>query len=111
MYLKADPSSTMTTHRILLLNKIGFEWECYIIHSWEKSYEELVDFVKEFGHARVPEKFPQNPRLGMWMVIQRRSFEMYLKDSSSSSMTADRILLLNKVGFEWVLRGKLEFSF
>jgi len=111
MYLKADSSSTMTTGRILLLNKIGFEWECYIIHSWEKSYEDLVNFVKEFGHARVPEKFPQNPRLGMWMVIQRRSFEMYLKDSSSSSMTADRILLLNKVGFEWVLRGKLEFSF
>eukprot|EP00592_Proboscia_alata_P024217 CAMPEP_0194432138 /NCGR_PEP_ID=MMETSP0176-20130528/68556_1 /TAXON_ID=216777 /ORGANISM="Proboscia alata, Strain PI-D3" /LENGTH=34 /DNA_ID= /DNA_START= /DNA_END= /DNA_ORIENTATION= len=34
----------MTEERIKLLDKVGFEWGC---QSWEKSYEELVTFVKD----------------------------------------------------------------
>jgi len=29
------------------------------------SYEELLNFVKEFDHAPVPDKFPHNAQLGI----------------------------------------------
>eukprot|EP00592_Proboscia_alata_P014320 CAMPEP_0194392996 /NCGR_PEP_ID=MMETSP0174-20130528/123050_1 /TAXON_ID=216777 /ORGANISM="Proboscia alata, Strain PI-D3" /LENGTH=370 /DNA_ID=CAMNT_0039188627 /DNA_START=594 /DNA_END=1704 /DNA_ORIENTATION=+ len=104
-YLKGDSSSKMTADRILRLNKVCFEWECRHRQPWERSYEELVSFVQEFGHARVSRKIPQNPSLGAWVYTQRQSYQKYLKDDSSSNMTANRIHLLNKIGFEWVLRG------
>jgi len=73
-----------------------------------KSYKELVTFVTGFGHARVPQQFPLNPLLGRWVTTQRQSYKKYLKGDSSSKMTEERIQLLEKVGFEWVLRGKIE---
>mmetsp|Transcript_27082 Transcript_27082/g.27453 ORF Transcript_27082/g.27453 Transcript_27082/m.27453 type:complete len:117 (-) Transcript_27082:52-402(-) len=69
-------------------------------NSREKSNEEPVSFVQEFGHARVTDKFPQNPSLGTWANTQRQSYKRYLKGASSSKMIEDRIQLLNKVGFE-----------
>jgi len=110
-FLKDDLSSDMTIGRIQLLNKVGFEWECKHCQPWDKTYEELVSFVQEFGHARVPSKFLQNPSLGKWVVTQRQSYKKFLKDDSSSNITADRIEFLNKVGFEWVVNGTLEYSF
>eukprot|EP00593_Proboscia_inermis_P011165 CAMPEP_0171305154 /NCGR_PEP_ID=MMETSP0816-20121228/14943_1 /TAXON_ID=420281 /ORGANISM="Proboscia inermis, Strain CCAP1064/1" /LENGTH=102 /DNA_ID=CAMNT_0011785751 /DNA_START=43 /DNA_END=351 /DNA_ORIENTATION=- len=102
----------MTEDRIQLLNKLGFEWEFrHNPKPWDISYEELVCFVKEFGHARVPQQFPKNPSLGKWVRTQRQNYEKVLKGGSSSNITEDRIQLLNKIGFEWVPRGKFEFYF
>ena len=70
-----------------------------------------MSFVQEFGHARVPNRFPQNPSLGNWVNRQRQSYKKILKDDSSSNMTADQIELLNKIGFKWVVNGTLEYSF
>ena len=100
----------MTADRIQLLNKIGFEWECHHNQPWDILYKELVSFVKEFDHARVPRKFPLNASLGTWVATQRQGYKKYLKGDVSTKMTADRIQLLNKISFEWVIRSKLKLS-
>mmetsp|Transcript_27083 Transcript_27083/g.27455 ORF Transcript_27083/g.27455 Transcript_27083/m.27455 type:complete len:163 (-) Transcript_27083:1235-1723(-) len=99
-YLKGASSSKMIEDRIQLLNKVGFEWECRHIQPWERSYEELVKFVEEFGHTRVPAKFPQNLPLGNWVRKQRSKYKKLQKEGSSS-ITENQIELLNKIGFEW----------
>eukprot|EP00592_Proboscia_alata_P015013 CAMPEP_0194397160 /NCGR_PEP_ID=MMETSP0174-20130528/125392_1 /TAXON_ID=216777 /ORGANISM="Proboscia alata, Strain PI-D3" /LENGTH=1054 /DNA_ID=CAMNT_0039193311 /DNA_START=335 /DNA_END=3496 /DNA_ORIENTATION=- len=95
--------SIITKDHIDLLNKVGFEWASCAEKYWEKTYNELVQFVKVNEHARVPNKFAENPSLGRWVMDQRKSYKKSLHNKSSSSMTGDRIELLNKVGFEWDL--------
>ena len=97
-------SSTITTAQIRLLSNVGFEWMCKNNQPWHKSYEELVSFVEEFGHARVPQRFPPNPSLGEWVNNQRRRNKKFLKGYASSKVNEDRIELLNKIGFEWECR-------
>jgi len=109
-FLNDDSSSNMAKDRIQLLNKVGFEWNVRHCQPWGKQFEELVSFVQAFGHARVPTRFPQNISLGIWVATQRRHYKKFLKNDSSSFMTADRIQLLNKVGFEWVVNRTLEQS-
>jgi len=95
-----DPSSRMTEKRIDLLEKIGFEWDC-TGPPWERLYYELVQFVKKFGHSRVPRGFPQNPALGRWVNLQREYYRQLRRGNSSCNLTENRIELLNKVSFEW----------
>lgn len=96
---KGEPSPSMTEDRIELLNKVGFEWDCSA-QPWERTYEELVMFVQEFGDARVPHKFPQNPPLGNWVALQRYNYKK-LQIGEQSCMTEERINLLNQIDFEW----------
>jgi len=96
--MKGVPSS-MTEDKIRLLKKIGFKWDGSH-RPWEKSYEFLVKFTKEYGHAQVPAKFRKNPNLANWVLEQRKHYKQFLKEEPSS-MTESRIELLNKVGFEW----------
>lgn len=99
---RSGKPSFMTENQILLLNKIGFEWDCSS-KPWKKTYDELVTFVKENGHARVPQNYPQNRRLGVWVTTQRTCYKQRQKGDSSSTMTENRIELLNKIGFEWAI--------
>mmetsp|Transcript_16390 Transcript_16390/g.18876 ORF Transcript_16390/g.18876 Transcript_16390/m.18876 type:complete len:102 (+) Transcript_16390:1-306(+) len=88
----------MTKLQIQLLNEVGFEWRSE--NQWQKIYDELVSFVKEFGHTRVPAKFTQNLPLGNWVRKQRSKYKKLQKEGSSS-ITENQIELLNKIGFEW----------
>mmetsp|Transcript_42902 Transcript_42902/g.51512 ORF Transcript_42902/g.51512 Transcript_42902/m.51512 type:complete len:186 (+) Transcript_42902:55-612(+) len=73
---------------------------------WFDRYEELVSYVKEFGHARVPKIFADNPALGNWVNKQRRDYKKFQPGIACRGLTGDKIRLLNKIGFEWnKLRG------
>ena len=61
-------------------------------------YEELVSFVKEFGHARVPHK---KQTLRRWVDTQRKNYNQLQHGGSSSILLDNQIVLLNKIGFEW----------
>ena len=55
----------MTEERVRLLNNIGFEWDASG-SIWETRFDELKEFVEEFGHSRVPLRYPRNRPLGTW---------------------------------------------
>eukprot|EP00816_Leptocylindrus_hargravesii_P012095 CAMPEP_0196801634 /NCGR_PEP_ID=MMETSP1362-20130617/1396_1 /TAXON_ID=163516 /ORGANISM="Leptocylindrus danicus, Strain CCMP1856" /LENGTH=441 /DNA_ID=CAMNT_0042172689 /DNA_START=207 /DNA_END=1532 /DNA_ORIENTATION=- len=66
---------------------------------WSEKYEELVAFHKAKGHCRVPQKYPNNPTLGIWVHNQRRKYKLGV-------MSFERVGLLNQIDFQWeITRG------
>jgi len=103
-FQNGNTSCSITNERIQLLNKIGFKWSLRCTDSWENRYEELVSYKETFGHTRVPQKFPENELLGLWVRKQRSNYTKTPNRNTSCSITKNRIRLMNKIGFEWSLR-------
>jgi hypothetical protein len=101
----------MTDERIALLEGIGFEWSVRKAKrsglavykpglSWEERLEQLKEFKQAYGHCSVPYQFEQDPSFGRWVANQRNA-RRQLESGSYSSMTNERMELLNAIGFEW----------
>mgnify|MGYP003866784279 CR=1 FL=1 len=67
---------------------------------WSHRYKELLEFHRSFGHAAVPHTYPKNPQLARWVKRQRRQFKLR-KEGKPSTMTPERLELLDSVGFIW----------
>ena len=86
-----------------MLNNIGFEWSISL--SWDDRYEELVSYAKVFGDTCVPSIFNDNPALGLWVSRQRTGYHKFQKGDASCGTTTIQIQRLNKIGFEWRIKG------
>lgn len=106
----------MTKERIEILNELNFVWDgrsnCKRKNSdavWYERYEELEAFALEYGHCDVPQVYPDNPKLGFWVHVQRASYQQHLKNQATGSngkqyqMDQDRINALELIGFSWKL--------
>lgn len=67
--------------------------------SWDKRYEQLVQFKLEHGHVCVPQKWAQNPQLGAWVNKQRVKYKLHLR--RKGPLTEERVMLLQDLGFNW----------
>jgi superfamily II DNA or RNA helicase len=83
----------LSSERIALLEKIGFEWWLGL-PTWDHRFAELCAFKEKFKHTRVPVKWPENPLLGRWVSSQRRKHTT----GELRKKYEDR---LNAIGFEW----------
>ncbi len=81
--------------RIKCLEEIGFTWYVHTDY-WEKKFSELVQFRSKHGHCNVPDKWAENPELGIWVGNQRQRYRKGKLDES-------RIRRLEKIGFKWRL--------
>ena len=79
--------------RILRLDALGFIWE-FRNAAWEEMFEQLKDYRQQYGHCNVPDKWPENPKLGIW-VHKHRSFK------KQNQLDAERILKLDALSFVW----------
>lgn len=59
---------------------------------WERRFEQLVEYIKAYGTAKVPQK--EESGLGQWVSVQRRSKKL-------GRITPDREARLNEIGFIW----------
>ena len=64
--------------------------------------QELQELHQTHGDCRVPEKYPLNPSLGIWVKTMRADFKKR-ENVKQSSMTAERITELSNLGFDWSL--------
>ena len=104
---KEGTKSIMTEDRIGKLNEIGFEWVLLVSEArieWNDRYEELKAYRSTYGDCNVPQKWGDSPQLGSWVNRQRHQYRLY-KKGKKSSMTEERILLLNAIGLKWSLRA------
>ncbi|GKY98904.1 hypothetical protein MPSEU_000846200 [Mayamaea pseudoterrestris] len=97
------------------LDRLGFEWRLQNkrrtndealeeacnsngnrapMSAWMIKYLRLVDFQKQFGHTRVPQRYKIDRSLGEWVQRQR-----YLQ--STGGLPKGRKDLLDKLGFTW----------
>lgn len=98
--------STMSDERIQALNHVGFVWDS---HSaiWNERLNELLEYKRVHGDCNVPSRYQRNRQLAVWVKRQRRQYKFY-KEDSPSSMTPERIIRLEAIGFEWDLRKRGE---
>lgn len=96
--------SPMNDERIKRLESLGFAWTVinreYYHDSWARRFEELKEFKAQNGHCFVPRKYPENQPLAYWVERQRQDYRN-LQKGKPSKMTADRVGVLEEVGFHW----------
>lgn len=71
---------------------------------WQAHYDELKAYHAEHGHCLVPQKHPPNPKLGLWVMQQRRQHMLQQSGKRSSFNGAEgirRARLLEEIGFVW----------
>jgi len=67
---------------------------------WKARYEELIQFRDTYGHCLVPNTYARHPTLFRWVKRQRYQFKL-LNEGKQSTMTTERIAVLNDIGFVW----------
>mmetsp|Transcript_29571 Transcript_29571/g.62151 ORF Transcript_29571/g.62151 Transcript_29571/m.62151 type:complete len:465 (+) Transcript_29571:37-1431(+) len=76
---------------------------------WEEQFKALAAFHKENGHCKVPARYSVNPKLGRWVMTQRRQFTLMVQ-GYSSALTIERIQRLESIGFTWSIRPEPKSS-
>ncbi len=84
--------------KIALLDRIGFKWSPKE-SEWRTNYLDLLAYRERFGNCRVPQEWRENKILAKWVATQRVR-------RKRKQLTAERIALLDKVGFEWAVLSK-----
>ena len=82
------------------LNEIRFPWNVQEGY-WMKMYEALTKFKERYGHTRVPYQWEPNRQLAAWVYRQKLS---------KSDLSAQKVELLNIIGFDWSLSRKVIVS-
>lgn len=72
-------------------------------HLWKCMYAKLANYKRINGDCHVPARHNEDPKLGHWVMTQRRQFNL-MKKNKPSSMTVERIKLLNDLDFSWSIR-------
>jgi len=89
---------TNPTH-IQKLKDIGFRFNTIPEEEWNTKYQLLKEFKDEFGHTNVGRT--KHPQLGNWVHWQRQLYRRNYSLGESTSLTEERVQLLNELGFEW----------
>jgi hypothetical protein len=76
----------------------------YQSNQWTEKFQELLDFCQAKGHCSVPHTLEENPSLARWVKRQRYQFKLK-NEGKTSTMTDDRVVSLEKVGFIWDSHG------
>lgn len=61
---------------------------------WDRRAVELAAFLLKHGHCNVPEIYPENQELGMWVKRQRVT-------RAAGQLSAERLTILERMGFEF----------
>lgn len=74
---------------------------------WEVMFKKLVHFKNKHGHSSVPNRYPLDRPLGLWVSTQRGTYKRArsLGVNEISPMLLERIHLLDSIGFSWEVRA------
>jgi hypothetical protein len=101
---KEGKPSAMTDERIEALEKLGFVWDSHGA-AWEDHLKELEIFKSTHRHCNVPSCYPQKSSLASWIKCQRSQYRLFFSEGKDSNMTMERIIQLEKMGFQWDIRA------
>jgi hypothetical protein len=79
----------LSDYRIKRLDDIGFVWE--------KMFEALIDYKKNYGDCNVPGGRLENKKLATWVCEQRTNYR-------KGKLSKNQIKRLEDVGFVWELQ-------
>ena len=92
----------LVVERMAKLEEMDFN---FTVHSdkWMDHYEQLKKYKEDHGDCQVPTLYLPNTKLGRWTHTQRHQRRLQNK-GKRSSMTVERINLLDQLGFSWEVR-------
>lgn len=72
--LYRDESLSLTPEQVQKLMDLGFEFSNKNPRHlrWDFRYQQLKEFVKQYGHTQVPIGWPENVKLANWVSTQRQ---------------------------------------
>jgi hypothetical protein len=102
---KEGKKSSMTKERIQALESVGFIWAKRRKGqpTWDLKFDELTEYCQEHGDCLVPTKYAENPALGRWVSTQRAQYKL-MQENKPTTMTEERIKMLESLGFVWRLQ-------
>ncbi len=74
--------------------------KCRNKQQWSECLEELKEYKDINGHCNVPQNYEVNKDLANWVGRQRTEWRKF-RDGKRAQITADRIALLDGLGFQW----------
>ncbi|MFM9968435.1 MAG: Helicase associated domain protein, partial [Burkholderiales bacterium] len=86
-------TNSLSRKRVARLERLGFVWDP-LVTAWEQMYIALRGYQVDHGHCNVPQRWQENPELGIWCGVQRRS-------KCSNKLSSDRVNRLDQLGFVW----------
>ena len=116
-YAKAPSSSRLTAERVAALERVGAiaSWASYQPQrgggrrdeeGWSRAASRLQAYREAHGHCNVPCSWKDEDgfALGAWVSRQKSEHKKYEEEPSSSSLTAERVEDLVRVGaiFDWL---------
>jgi hypothetical protein len=72
----------------------------YQAEQWTQRYKELCEYCKTHGHCQVPHTHTKSPALARWVKRQRYQYKLR-SECKPSTMTDERIAVLERIGFIW----------
>jgi hypothetical protein len=98
MKRKSPPSSTRSN------SSDNFsQHNCVAEKNWNLKYASLMKFKAKHGHCDVPARYDEDPKLGHWVMTQRRQYHLMQK-GKATRMTLSRIKRLEQAGLQWSVR-------
>jgi hypothetical protein len=70
-------------------------------YTWVDRVHQLCEFRDQYGHTLVPKRYTSNPGLGNWVIRQRTLYNNKYCANLPSSLSPERVEILNSVGFAW----------
>ena len=102
-FLREGKPTSLTSEKIQLLTKIGFNWQLLERkYTWQEQFERLVKWKEEYNTVNVPQKSTKKKcyeGLGDWVLKQRRGYRL-------GKLEEEKIAELDTIGFKWTLRAK-----
>jgi hypothetical protein len=95
---KMGHHSTLTDDREAHLLEVGFIFDSHRA-VWHARFEALRTYKLSNGHCSIPAKFDDGA-LNVWIKHQRRQYLLF-KKGRKSTMTDERIAMLDSIGFDW----------
>lgn len=83
----------LSKDRLSLLEKIDFQIDGEAADKWSRSFDQLLEFKKTYGHCDVPYNY-HDRHLASWVAMQRHY-------KIKGLISGDREDKLNKIGFLW----------
>lgn len=73
---------------------------------WNRMFFELMLYKANNGNINVKSSDSENSELHKWVLHQRKQYKLFQNDADSSSLTPDRIKVLESVRFAFTTRGE-----
>lgn len=96
----ASSSSSSTSMSSVKPDDAATRFRPFQLCEWSVKYEELCEFRKKFGTCLVHHNYKDNLPLARWVKRQRYQYKLML-EGKQSTMTPERVEVLDKVGFIW----------